>query len=510
MRRRQFVGALAASATLPVVGARPGTATQSTSLSPESVTPVPGAAEVGVGEDGTTVYAAAHDALVVMDYADPSNPTEQARLVMSIEGQRLSGIQDVSVAGDRALVAGPPGRTQHDEASGAALVDVSDPANPEQVAEFPRSHAVHNVYLDGNTAYMTGTGLYGAPVLVFDVSDDGTEQVADWRVFEALPGWEEVSDSSFYSCHDIYVQDDRAYVAYWDAGTLLLDVSDPADPHAVAKVGGIDPTSIRDPAPFEALELPGNSHYARPAPDGDLLAVGREAFDFSESDDHDEYDAPGGIALFDLTGETPAYVTSLKPPTVETAEGDPNTSTAHNFGFRGRTLYTSWYTSGIHVYDVSDPASPLKLGEWSNPGETSFWTARALEEGFVASSTIDPSASDVANDERQQATVYAFPEPDTDGEPAETFTTMYGEPVDERTKSTVETLPRSADQTTRNQATTESSTAATTATTQGPTTDATTTSATTTDASSGVAPGFGLVVGAAGAALAALHRLRED
>lgn len=37
--------------------------------------------------------------------------------------------------------------------------------------------------------------------------------------------------------HDVYVQDGLAYNAFWDAGVVVLDVSDPTSPEFVTQLG---------------------------------------------------------------------------------------------------------------------------------------------------------------------------------------------------------------------------------------------------------------------------------
>ena len=512
MRRRQFLAALAASAAVPAAASRGASARTQDGFSPTSKTPVPGASEVVVGDDGTTVYAAAWDALAVVDCSDPASPTVQSRTAVTADGEALGSLQDVAVSGDRALVAGPPGGARAGQAAGAALVDVSDPANPTQVAAIPTTHAVHNVFLDGTTAYLTGTGAEGEPLLIYDVSDDSPQQLGSWSVFSENLGWDEVRNPGFYNCHDVYVQNDRAYVAYWDAGTYVLDVSDPANPSVDTHVGGIDPESVAEKSFREAIQLPGNSHYVRPTPDGEVLAIGREAFDVS--DDEDRYSAPGGIAIYDTTGSEPTHVTSLKPPTVENDAGEEISATAHNFGFRGRTMYASWYSSGVRVYDLSDPANPTLLGAWADADEASFWTARPFDEGFVASSMHTPSASQAENQNYGSAELYAFPEPSGDGEPAATFeTNEHGVPLEYVNNSTTTSGPTTNAPTTEVPTTQAPTTKA--PTTQSPTANdedsaPTTTSLTADDEGStgGSVPGFGAGAAIAGGALAALHRLR--
>jgi hypothetical protein len=509
MRRRSFLASAVTAVTAPsALGAAPAAASRldTTELAPSGTVEAAGVSEVVPAADGVHVFGAAHDAFVVADCSDPTTPSVVAETAVTVDDQSLTGIQDVSASGDRALVAGPAGFVGDDQAAGAVLFDVSEPANPEQVAALPTTHAIHNAFLDGQTAYLTGSRLPEEPLLVYDVSDDTPEQVGEWSVVDEIPDWGGVN-GSMYQCHDVYVREDRAYVAYWDAGTWILDVSDPTTPTPVASIGGVAPSDARGGGIAEIAQLPGNSHYVRPTPDGTVLAIGREAWNRDRSDDR--YGGPGGIDLYDVREETdPSFLTALRPPVVQTSGGENHVNTAHNFGFRGRRLYTSWYTGGVRVYDLSTPTDPQTLGWWAAPGDASVWTARPLASGFVAASISDPSADREANRNYANATIYTFPDPDGDApEPAATFA------VDETgvpEQAPNYDLPTTTAATTTTTATT---TPTTTATTTDGNTQTTAGESTTGDAdgsSGGGVPGFGVGAAVAGATLAALHRLRRD
>jgi PGF-CTERM protein len=522
MRRRTFLGALAASATLPSLAAADG-AGATGRRPPAFVVDVPGLHEVVTGPDGRYAYGAAEDALVVVDCDAVDAPEVLARVEATMDGTAMTGLVDATIDGDRVLVAGPPGFVDDGQPAGAAVFDVSDPANPQQTATVPTDHAVHNAALDGDTAYLTGYMLPDQPLVAYDLSGDEPSELFRWSVTDENDAWSGVN-RSLYQVHDVTVRGDHAYVSYWDAGTWILDVSDRENPEPVTQMGGVDPEAYSDlgrEEQFDELgQLPGNAHSTSLSPDGGVLALGREAGD--RYPDDDRYGGPGGIGLYDVSDVAdPTFLTALQPPVVENADGEKRVATAHNFAFRGDRLYASWYSSGVRAYGVADPENPVDLGGWAAPGEASFWGAAPLDEGFVGASYQDPSAPDEENRDSQNAKLYTFPEPD--GEDAPDAQTMAvnatGVPED----------PPAFDFRAERQTTTSGGTTDDEATTtSGGTTDdkATTTSgsrpSSTTDGdggsgttlgsdgeSSGSVPGFGAAVAVAGASLAALHRLRD-
>lgn len=408
VRRRSFLASVAAVGSLAAT-TRPGVARQA--FGPLGRVPLPGAKEVVTGEDGTVAYVAVGDGFAVVDVGDGGGPAvrgEHRDPPLDGDGRR-SRVWDLSASGDRLVTAGPAHGPAEDEFAGFVVYDVSDPSNPERVAVQPTDHAIHNCFLDGDRLYLTGSGKRDQPLVAWDLAGDAPEKHWEWSVVD-VPGWRGVPPEAM-TVHDVSVREDTAYVAYWDVGTWVLDVSDPANPTPTARIASRTPDEFpENPGFVETIELPGNSHYARPSPDGALLAVNREARD-SEETERDG--GPGGVTLWDLTATPPAYLTTLAPPTVD-GDGESVTDTAHNFGWRGRRLYTSWYRAGVRVYDLSSPADPRLMGAWADPAHTSFWAATPARDGFVATSALDPSNPKEERREGAGAAVYAFPEPSGD------------------------------------------------------------------------------------------------
>lgn len=447
--------------------------------------------EAVVGDDGETAFIATGDGFVAVDVSDPEAPrriAERRDLLADRENGPLIRAWDLAVDGSDLLVAGPanPNRS----VNAAVRFDVSDPADPRQVAVAEVGFPIHNCAVADGIGYLTGNDRDRNPLVVVDLAAeaDGAgeagEELARWSVIDADPAWGDVRQP-LRVVHDVSVRDGVAVLAYWDAGTHLLDVSDPADP---THLGGVTP---HDPADLAALSshevtiensaLPGNHHYAETNEAGDLLAVNAEAWAVETGDGL--RGGPGGVHLYDCSD--PAEIVRLA--TIGPLESpDPTGSgvwtTSHNFELRDDRLYTAWYEGGVTLHDVSDPAAPATLAQWRDPEHASFWTARVGVPGefFVASSTSHRPA---------QAALYTFP--DRAGE--QTDPPSLRDALPETPTGTPASTPRTAD---------------------APETEgAATTAADGTAATDGETPGFGVgtAVGAlAGGAglLRALQRFR--
>ncbi|OIB56237.1 LVIVD repeat-containing protein [Natrialba sp. SSL1] len=364
------------------------------SYEPLGRTSVGGAAEAVVGDDGETAYLATTTGFATVDVSDPTDPEVLAREdSLSVDDETLTDILDIKVSGDRLVVPGPANPTTAPVFHGFICYDVSDPAEPVAVTEpYETDYHIHNCFLEDNLLYVVANSEEPAenPLVVFDISDDTVEAVGRWSLLEFEPGWEEVHWLLRY-LHDVYVHDEIAYLAYWNAGTYLIDVSDPANPEYISHVAETEleeQQNIPVAGVSDAQQgLPGNDHYSAVDDTGTLLGVGREAW----ATGGDDPDGPGGIDLYDVSEPSePTYQATIEAPSAEN-EGysDGMWTTAHNFELRNDRLYASWYRGGVTVHDVSDPASPTELAGWRDADDLGFWTARVLESGetFIASST---------------------------------------------------------------------------------------------------------------------------
>jgi len=520
MRRREFLrraGVATGLVTGVAVGGRASTrrvAAHPGPYEPYGSIDVEGTTEAVVGPDGEVAYLATTTGYATVDVSEPDRPELLADVrdpLADREGGPLRVIFDAKLdaTDPTTLVVAGPANPRRGAISGILVVDVSDPARPEEVAFHDTDFPVHNCFVRDGLAYLTGNDGGRNPIVIVDV-DTGAE-VGRWSVTDVADAWATVP-SGLRSVHDVYVAGDTAFVALWDAGTWLLDVSDPAAPTVRGRVDVPDPEPLADLSDSavrrRATLPPGNHHYVATDESGTLLGVGRESWGrrvddatatpaadvaandseptpgtatpLSAAPDAEFVGGPSGIDLWDVSDpETPIPRATIPAP----ASPDPTYggvwTTAHNFELAGGILYSSWYRGGVKRHDVSDPTAPEELSWWRDPDAASFWTARLAAPGeqegfFVASSWGVGDAP---------AGLYTFP--DHAGEQAD--------PPDVLPNGTATPRPRYE-----------------TATADPTTADAGTTTAPDASVDGGIsAPGFGVAAGVGGVALAAWRLLRR-
>lgn len=356
---------------------------------------IDGTAEAVTGDDGRTAYVATTSGYATVDIADPTDPTVLAAIREPLSdrpGGPLRDILDLDCSGDRLLVAGPAHNVEAD-LQAALLVDVADPANPTQLAVFETDFHIHNCVLTGDYAYLCGNEMRRNPLVIVDVSDPtNPREMARWSPLDVRPDWEPVAPILRY-LHDVWVHDGLAVLSYWDAGTWLVDVSEPTAPTLLGRFGPHDPADLAGLSEGEVdrqqQSLPGNAHYGATDPTNSVLALGREAW--SVQHEGEPSGGPGGIELYDISEPTaPQQIAAIEPPESPDATSGGVWTSAHNFELSTDRLYSSWYDGGIAIHDITDPADPTRIAAWRDPEQLSFWTARQAVAGeSVVASSMD-------------------------------------------------------------------------------------------------------------------------
>jgi hypothetical protein len=475
MRRRDVLRATGGALALGAIGTR--TSAHPGPYRPLGTVEIEGAKETVLDEEGAVAYVAATDGFATVDVSTPASPellAERRDVLDDHENGPLTQIFDVKTEDDRLVAPGPANAQGGDALEGFAVYDVSDPADPTFVAFHETDFPIHNCFIHDGVVYLTGNDRERNPLVMVDVSGDEPEEVGRWSILDHDEAWGEVN-WFLRVLHDVWVQDDVAYLVQWEAGTWIVDVSDPANPEFVSnfRAGRLDELAAIDSQEGidrESKALPGNDHYVQVSEDASLLVVGEEAWNVGETPDT----PPGGLELWDISDpNSPERLSRIEAPPSPAPTIGGTWTTSHNFDLAGDRLYTSWYQGGVKIFDVSGPTAPEEIAWWRDPDNTGFWTAQLAVlsdksgEGFFVASSYGVSSG-------IEEAVYTFPD-------------EAGQQKDPPSLSPTPT-PEGTGTTTTNGTPTPTKTPA------GAARPGNTTTATTTDGQSG----FGLVAGIAG------------
>ncbi len=314
----------------------------------------------------------------IFDVHNRNNVTEAGSLP-SVAGSRANDVKVANMNSGAVLVhsnescAGGPG--------GFEVWDVDDPTAPSHLASVRIDElaeitpflfapgtledvGVHNLFLfsQGASDYVAAVaGTAFDNFMIFDITDPtspvlasawGAEEMFDPGVGDLTladdPTGARTLDSLLWLfdgfgasqnrfLHDMTITADgsQAYLANWDAGLVLLDISDPTDPTVVSVA--IDPSS-------EDGEV--NSHAVWPTADGSIVVEGEEDFAPFET-------------IFEITtgpaaGQYPAAEGAVTVPIVSLTGGT----------MAGPTVYVGFGCEG----SVFDPGPPFDLPMPTAPG----------------------------------------------------------------------------------------------------------------------------------------------
>lgn len=264
----------------------------------------------------------------IFDVSAPDDP----ELIATIYGEGRS--TDVEIRGNVLWVA-----TEYDpDDHGAYSYDITDPAAPVPLGSLSGTglEECHTIWLDGDILYCASSSDTGdGDIHLVDVTDPANP-VPRGNVGISTP------------IHDMYVKDGFAVGSFLWGGFAFLDVSDP------------DAPSVIHTEPYDDAF----THNAWPTGDGSHLLTTDETTN-------------GHIRIWDVTNRA-------APVQVGEYYADPGSTThaiVHNVQVQGDLAYIAWYEAGVHVIDISNPASPLLVGwfdTWSEPTVGTFagaWSA---------------------------------------------------------------------------------------------------------------------------------------
>ncbi len=243
---------------------------------------------------------------------------------------------------------------------GFGLYDVTRPRHPRKLSLVrldPRGS--HEIWLQsvGRRAYVYTAILYsesesapdcdtpGRPGFrIYDVSNPAApRQVGEWGAWKMLgirPGICGARAGNFVHSVITNARGTRAYLSYWNLGTVILDISNPARPRYLGRTH----------------DSQGYTHSAAVSPNGKLLL--------------ETHERPGGrVGIFDISNpRRPVRLSVFVPPKrllrKARSQGLAYSDSVHDPKLVGKRAYFSWYSLGVIAVDLANPRRPRFLAQY--------------------------------------------------------------------------------------------------------------------------------------------------
>ena len=262
--------------------------------------------------------------IYVLDIRDPANPVLDETLLIPAPNDDAVA-RDVKVSNGLLFAA-----LDNDHDDGVLIYDVRDPGNRVLlVAIRLLDHRwVHNIFYDSGFLYIPQSPGIGHQIAVVDLTLFDPDNpppspitTAKWIINrDGAPG---------NIVHDVTVRNGRLYVAAWDNGLWVYDVSDVANsiPTLLGSVGG------------------DNTHAVWPTDDGRFVVTAKEQ-------------SGGGIKVYEMIDLGGSLDFGLRDSLAFPPE---EATSVHNVVIIGNRLYISWYQKGLQVHDIHPVTGQLSF-----------------------------------------------------------------------------------------------------------------------------------------------------
>jgi hypothetical protein len=290
----------------------------------------------------------------ILDVAEPTSP----RLVCQIPAPAGSHSHKVQVGDGLLLVNEEQFRGGDPFSAGMVVYDLSDPFAPEPLGRWQSGGlGVHRiVYTGGRYAYVSAIpdGFEDRIWVVVDLADPGHPVEAGrwwwpgmWVGGGEVPTW---PAEKHYAAHHALLDGAIAYLAYGDAGMVVLAVDDVASPRVLSEL---------------QWSPGGDTHTCLPLPGRGLVVTTDEAI---KDRCNEEEKLVRVVDVSDV--RSPRVVAICPPPDREYCRhglrfGPHNLHENLPGSYRSESLvFVTYFNAGLRVYDISEPAVPREVAYW--------------------------------------------------------------------------------------------------------------------------------------------------
>ena len=254
---------------------------------------------------------------------------------------------DVCVTGNHAYVA--------DYTNGLVIVDISDPANPTTVGNFPSrigdfdyTAAAIGVAVSGNYAYVAN---WYDDLYIIDVTDKTNPTLANTYTID------DGADS-------ITISGNLAFIAAEWAGVDIIDISDPVNP---VFIGNYNTDDLA-----EDVAIQNNYAYIADRDDGviivDVSDLANPSFVGSCDTPYDANSIVVSGAYAYVADADDTLIIDISNPASPAIVGQYDTTDSWGIVYDGNYVYVGDGGNGVVVLNVNDPANPVYAGSYDTVG----------------------------------------------------------------------------------------------------------------------------------------------
>jgi hypothetical protein len=276
-------------------------------------------------------------------------------------------------------------RRTRDWRAGLAVYDISRGDAPREIGFMPvEGGGIHRVwYVGGRWAYASALidGFTDYIFIVIDLADPTQPREIGryWLPGMNAAGGETSSANAArrQGLHHPIIHADTAYLAWRDAGLVILDIKDRAQPRLIAHKNWSPPFG-------------GGTHNCLPLPDRDLLVVLDEAVL-----DHQE-DGEKLIWLFDIRERSnPVSISTFKSPSDNNYKAKPGHFGPHNLHenrpgsfISSELIFATYQNAGVRVFDIRDQYAPREVGAFVPPAPARLVDTRPARPKVIQSADV--------------------------------------------------------------------------------------------------------------------------
>jgi hypothetical protein len=344
------------------------------------------------------------DGVQVVGIRNPYHPT----LVSTLSNPRYTRAEDVTVlsvhtpafTGDLGVVgiqacfgSGHEGEV----VPGLRFYDVTNPAHPSLLGHWDLPQGTVGCHEIDAVQRTDGLLLAGcARNLIDHINSNGQDSVhivdaTDPRHPTTLTNWTLGADPlggvgclPYQFAHSVRFEDggQSLYVSNWDAGTVNLDITDPAAPAIVGDTVIVPP------------DEDGDNHSMTLANGGGWLVINPEDFSPSDCPGESAFGAWGEVYVYDNSDPSnPSFLGTFSTPNSRSTRDDGSFTDHNTEVVRNNQFFSSWYSDGIVWWTMNGQGVSHQRGQFVPPtqnGPAFVWGVFPVHgRNLVLASDID-------------------------------------------------------------------------------------------------------------------------